>query len=425
MESNNTTTDESLSDGQEMLLSLVYTSSSILSLVGSSTIVSKVVRNLWRATPYDRLVLGLSVCDIFGSIGYALYPYMGPRETSIRVWAAGTKGTCSFMGFLTQFGFAAVLYNGFLSIYYLLIRVTRRVFAQRYEPWMHAIPILFALGTGTLGASAGWFSEVQVGLGCWLNDYPPGCIDDCISDELGWAYGGIPIFFTLMSLIVCHTLIFLYVRQEFRKANVVDSERLKRQRRYRQEVATQGLFYVFNWFFCFWSPTAVRIIESFSLNLQEKDIYWLLLCQATALPLQGFLNMLVYIRPNYKRVRTAFPDLGVIAAFQRACLDSQIPKISETSRKAPVIQSPFEQHNSFKKPSSKRPPSNLPSIPEVHGEDDESEGKVSEEYSTEKAANASATEFVDNPPLPIPPVSFTYKLKAPARLHQSSEDSMM
>lgn len=327
---------QTLSDGQEMTLSVLYVASSTLSIVGSSTIIYKVIADRTQATSYDRLLLGLSCCDLVASIGFALNPFLLPKGTSIRVWAIGSESSCEFLGFMTQLGFSSVLYNGFLSYYYLLtVRygVKRHVFARRYEPWFHAISFFFAFITAVVGASMGFYSEVQLGLGCWVNDYPEGCTsENCLSEEIAWFYGSTPVLFALLSLIVNNTLVYLHVRKVFHTTtNVVETDRVFRQRIQKREVATQGLFYVATFFFCFWSPIAVRVMEAFSESVDETEIYWILVFMSATLPLQGFLNVFVYNRPNYKRVRAAYPGLSRLAAIRKACLDPKIPKLTEIS----------------------------------------------------------------------------------------------
>eukprot|EP00535_Pseudo-nitzschia_heimii_P005665 CAMPEP_0197191884 /NCGR_PEP_ID=MMETSP1423-20130617/24202_1 /TAXON_ID=476441 /ORGANISM="Pseudo-nitzschia heimii, Strain UNC1101" /LENGTH=80 /DNA_ID=CAMNT_0042644667 /DNA_START=26 /DNA_END=264 /DNA_ORIENTATION=+ len=74
-----------LSDGQEIVLSVLQVVSASLSLIGSSTIVYKIVRKLERCkttAPYDRIMLGLSGCDILASITYAAAPFLLPKSTS-------------------------------------------------------------------------------------------------------------------------------------------------------------------------------------------------------------------------------------------------------------------------------------------------------------------------------------------------------
>lgn len=332
--------NQTLSDGQEMAISILFVISSTLSIIGSSAIIYKVISDRLNATAYDRMLLGLSVCDVISSIAFGLSPFLLPKETSIRVWAIGSDSSCSFLGFMTQFGFSSVLYNGFLSFYYLLtVRygVKRPRFAKRYEPWFHGVAILFPLITAVVGAFMGFYSELQLGVGCWVNDYPRGCAsgtgdDTCISEEIAWFYGSSPVVFTLFSLIINNTLVYFHVRKVFKTANVSASDRSIRHQIHQREVATQGLFYVGTFFVCFWSAIAVRVMEGFSETpVNESDVYWLLVIMSATLPLQGFLNVFVYTRPNYHRVRAAYPHLSRFAAIRKACLDPYIPKLTEIS----------------------------------------------------------------------------------------------
>ncbi|CAJ1937822.1 unnamed protein product [Cylindrotheca closterium] len=60
----------------------------------------------------------------------------------------------------------------------------------------------------------------------------------------------------------------------------------------------------------------------------EADVYEILVLQSSLLPLQGFLNMLIYIRPMYLRLRQAGASRSM--AIRGACLEPDIPKfISE------------------------------------------------------------------------------------------------
>jgi len=56
--------------------------SGTLSLVGSSIIIFKVTKNFHRSAPYDRLLLGLSCCDLVASITYAMSPFLLNKATS-------------------------------------------------------------------------------------------------------------------------------------------------------------------------------------------------------------------------------------------------------------------------------------------------------------------------------------------------------
>lgn len=136
-----------------------------LSLIGSSLIVFRVFKNRHEGTSsYERIMLGLSLSDIVASFSFGFGPFLLPEATSTRAWASGSDATCSFLGATTQFAFLAVIYNGILSLYYLLtvrFGVKREVFAARIEPYLHMVSILFFLLTSFGGLFIGLYSELE------------------------------------------------------------------------------------------------------------------------------------------------------------------------------------------------------------------------------------------------------------------------
>lgn len=322
-----------LTESQEKFLSICMVLSALLSILGSAVIVIKVLRLVTcrkskRATTtsmYDRLLLGLSCSDIIASISFALTPFLLPQESSTRVWAIGTNASCTALGFLLQFSYAAMLYNGLLSYYYLLVvrfslKSSKLVL---WEGWMHSLAIGFPLVTASLGAAVGLFHEMDLGFGCWANDYPQAHI-------WGYIFGAIPFGFTMLSLATNNLIIYRHVRWTFSRrntakmspydlatcstrteTNVTTSQRSTtiqreeqeqsendrdspkaglqeeaiRQQRIR-EVATQGFLYVGTFVFSYWSPFCIRILEQV-LDPSDSDVYGLLVIQSICLPLQG------------------------------------------------------------------------------------------------------------------------------------------
>jgi len=119
-------------------------------------------------TIYHRLMIGLCTCDILMSIGLFTSTWPMPADTE-NVWGAlGTVETCEVVGFLEQSGLSATMYNGSLSIYYLL-RVRYNWAPKqldKVEKWLHAIPILFGLVTMVAGLILDLFNS---GLfDCWI-----------------------------------------------------------------------------------------------------------------------------------------------------------------------------------------------------------------------------------------------------------------
>ncbi len=57
---------------------------------------------------------------------------------------------------------------------------------------------------------------------------------------------------------------------------------------------------------------------------QESDIYGLLVLVAITLPLQGFLNVLIYLRPRYLQWRRLLPMRSRLWAVKQ-CLTNRVP----------------------------------------------------------------------------------------------------
>eukprot|EP00934_Nitzschia_sp_Nitz4_P004849 Nitzschia sp. Nitz4//scaffold303_size22340//19385//20497//NITZ4_008569-RA/size22340-processed-gene-0.12-mRNA-1//-1//CDS//3329547063//4839//frame0 len=49
-------------------------------------------------------------------------------------------------------------------------------------------------------------------------------------------------------------------------------------------------------------------------------------------PLQGFFNVIVYNKPNYLRVRSAYPGLSTFQVICMACLQQDIPRLSTSTK---------------------------------------------------------------------------------------------
>eukprot|EP00934_Nitzschia_sp_Nitz4_P005342 Nitzschia sp. Nitz4//scaffold7_size249615//165961//167400//NITZ4_001190-RA/size249615-processed-gene-0.149-mRNA-1//1//CDS//3329558481//5332//frame0 len=384
-----------LTDGQEVVLSVLGLISGTLSVFGSSVIIFKILHNLYRATPYDRLLLALSSCDIIASLTFAVSPFLLPKETSQRAWAAGNDATANMLGFLTQFSFSAILYNGMLSYYYLLTvkyGVKRADFAQKYEPWMHVITLTFFLVTATVGSVMGFYNEVEISQGVWVANWPDGCetTDSCMSQYIGVVYAAVPTLFTFISLIVNNVRIYRHVHHHLAgdgvsvgqgwqnnvdashqtdlapskttgtsttdlssvpnwmsrsklqlnlaRAESVNSLRTTNTKVVQsvihvREVSSQGFLYVGTFLVAYTAAGILRTLEVFDFTASDEGkLYWLLVIDAFLKPLQGFFNVFVYNRPNYTRFRLHHPDKSRFWAMRKALLDPEIPRLPRPER---------------------------------------------------------------------------------------------
>ena len=182
--------DRFLSYRQEVALSLLNVIAGVLSIVGSSLIINWILLKTkhqqhsarppananhgrrsrrwvgccWGSssdcmsvtkttTPYDRIMLGLSLFDILYSINFVLRPFLVPLSTTApvnrthRIWSVGNASTCNLLGFVAQFaGGTSIYYNFTLSVYYYMtvrLGIPRSKFAKSYELCFHLVPTLF------------------------------------------------------------------------------------------------------------------------------------------------------------------------------------------------------------------------------------------------------------------------------------------
>ena len=140
-----------------MLLATLPKFPALLSILCSSFIIIRVLQSSTRTKIIDRIMLGLSMSDVFSSLNYFLGTWLIPKgERSVFggpiYGASGTKATCQLSGFLTQFSIASPLYNGTLALYYLKTIYYNHQEKDLYksEKWLHTIPLTYAFLTALI-----------------------------------------------------------------------------------------------------------------------------------------------------------------------------------------------------------------------------------------------------------------------------------
>ena len=371
----------SLTEKQQIILALAPIPTALLSIGGSILIIQNVVRHKGKRNSYHRILLAMSLFDILYSITACLQMFLMPRETSPRITEVGNDATCTLVGFLRQLSFATFWYTGVLLSWFYLSTIvygwketdgtrSRSWWSRRLvEPMLHGLGICYAIITASAGAVRGWYAELDVGFGCWVNNYPRSCevIDKstgemgppCLSDEIGWYIAGIPYIVVFLGVIFVNVRIYWHVRattlqsqrHDFIAHNIIVSsttsfssgisENLSNhnnsrtmavsqaQTRRMRLVATQGVLYVAAFWITACFNAVVRIVEAYQMAETEADIYFLLIAQAIMSPSTGFFNMLVYYRPRYLRCRQSFPEQTRFWAFRRAIYGSKVqPRLS-------------------------------------------------------------------------------------------------
>ena len=370
----------SLTETQEKVLAVLPILPSLLSAWGSAHIIYMFFTST-KSSGYRRIMLGLSCSDFVGSLVLIFQPFLLPQDSSQRVWSIGTDASCSTMGFFQQLIFMSVWYNGMLSLYFLLMvkfGVKDPIFRSKYEPWMHIVCIGYPLITSIAGAKIGLYHELQMSGGCWyvcgfvvclfratasslfligsdlhvyrITDYPEGCgcVDDteavcCESSIYGWFFAGIPTVLSFLMILINNLIVYFHVQRTISgRVSIENSISHSRDPHlYRiKAVKAQCSLYVAAFFVTYVPSLTIRVMESMKFNPEdEADIFPLLILQALTLPIQGFLNCLIYVRPTYLRARQEFPNESWYWAFRRALHGDRIQPTDE-HRASSLVHAP-------------------------------------------------------------------------------------
>ena len=381
---------------QQVALALIPKFAAAVSIVGSSYIVFDVLRT-WtknrcckrrknmtssgsgsgprrRSDTYHRLLLGMSVCDLFMSGGIFLSTWPMPREVP-DVWGnVGTVQTCSAQGFFEQFGVSTVMYSASLSVYYLItIRGGRsagsRARIRRMEPALHAVPLVFGLATAVASLALNLFNY---GLwDCWIAPYPPGCKEswrnggttDCVRGNNAslyqWIFDLIPKWTSILIVTVNMVLVYLHVRKQEKASerwssrassginisvsrprssttssvnvpSVAPSQDASQDQSQSQSqtqrakrssslsvsrmIAHQSYLYV-GALWVTWLPVIVLRGTQLASGV---TYYWMLIWVSLSIPTQGMWNVLVYLRPRWLQKRREQKQTRMAAAAAAA-----------------------------------------------------------------------------------------------------------
>ena len=347
----------SFTERQVKILAITPKCTGTISILCSFYIVQLVLRSAEkRKRAYHRLLLCMSINDIIGSFfAYTLSTLPMPIGWS---WGAtGTLKTCTVAAFFNQGGnLAAPLYKGSLATFYLVTIVYgwKEERIQELEPMFHIIPN--SLGWGT--AIAGIFLKLYApdNWMCWIAPYPQECTTSLMSHEIGtncvrgdnfkiyrfaFKYGIVWANIAYVSFTLC--LIYRSVlkterhsdKYNLRRASKENFRRKERERRFKRskQVANQALMYVGALILTFAFGTAVRVLQFHDHHVGFELMFLMTFFN----PLQGFFNMMIFLRPRYLLFRKTDrnKDLPWPLVLQRFVLETFIcssicycPKIS-------------------------------------------------------------------------------------------------
>lgn len=303
--------DQQISIAQDKALTSLTIFSSSLSVIGSSLILMAVTRRKNRG-PYERLMFGMSVCDIFSTLNFATQTFLTPRGT----WALslGNDTSCVVGGIFFQAGmFTSMIYYNMLAIFFLLtIRysVSQEFIEKRLEFWMHAISLAWPIGTSIAGIFVEHFAPLNLYQGCWRTGSNV--------NTIAWVFVGPWLLSSYTIVPIIFVVIYRGARNAYRGSLLRQSSEIRlgrlpyrgmsHQAKRLQILRGQACLYVMAFFATYSFVVAVEITEAYSAHPREslQRFYPLLVLESLMTPLAGFFNSLVFLRPRYLKLREQY-----------------------------------------------------------------------------------------------------------------------
>lgn len=303
-----------------------------------------------------RLLMGMCLADLINSFAFAMSSAPIPAGTFGAYGAVGTTGTCSAQGFFIQLGLAEPAYSCMLSLYFVLViefRVGERRLRRRIEPIMHAISVMYPLGTAVAGLALRLFNSS--GTLCWIEPYPHGCANtggtrdwcECTRGINAFFYemvlAGVPLFIMLFVIVVALSMIIVSVwrfncRMRALNAGGPPSARDAHQIK-ATAMSTQAFLYIWAFGATYALPVTMAFTEEFGVRVPVQ----LHLVMYTLLPLQGFWNFVAFMQPRCMFARNLHPQFSRWKVFKLALLgDPQCRRLGRTGAISALNGEQFE-----------------------------------------------------------------------------------
>lgn len=327
---------------QIRIISIIQTISGSFSFAGSVTILSILLRLEGRlCSTYRRIVFGMSISDALSSAAFALcaIPTM-------------SVSACSVQGFFVHLGaLTTPSYNFALCVYYLMtVRFEKNEewIKKKIEPFFHFFALSWPIGTGIFLLITNSFNPT--GPNCWIAPSPRDClIDPNIECERGenaykyrWLFAGYQIVAIFIFIVATMAILCIEILRRERSLSAIGSRRIeseenKEERKessfrdtsiddpaidsmelssaskkaLKQQLTNQALVYTTAYLL----PTLFPMVFSLVLTRTGERNFVLWVFVGIFMPLQGFFNFFVYIRPRLLFLRNTNNNISLWSAF--------------------------------------------------------------------------------------------------------------
>lgn len=268
---------------QNDTLQLAIRITSSLSIVGTIAIISSYCAYSRFRTQMNTMVVFISVADLMSSLNTFLGDWPGKLITS----NPNSSLLCTVQGLNIELWFlSGAFWTGAMATHCLLAVTLSKPIAQLepYYKYYH----LISWGLPTLIACASFLLQpileqgpvyVPIGLWCWVSS-------NYSIYRIILFYG--PVWLVFLYNAICYSVIGWKLR---RLSKLLSNSRYKKTGKHTSRFVVKTLVYMLA-FVINWSCSTANRVQGI-LN-PENPVFGLHLAQAITLPLQGFLNSLIY-----------------------------------------------------------------------------------------------------------------------------------
>jgi hypothetical protein len=298
---------------------------------------------------YHRIMFGMSIADICGSIAMALtslpMPSYMPKEEIYGYHWAGTRlgntYTCNAQGFFATFGMVCMFnYNAMLCLYYacaIALTMRERNIKKYVEPILHGLPILAGLA---FSVPPLFYDMHNPGISayawCGPTPYPNECSVyenvECIRGDPKVTKGFQVLLLVVIMYVFCIIFVALglvvwtviqtdcvmaHISKMYCDRGYNDLSKVLEKHRNTKAVVIQAFSYITAFLLGVIPPLLLSVgAVDTSGNSQVETTNILEKLTLIFLPLQGFFNFIIFVSfkvYNYRRVREDVSICRVIA----------------------------------------------------------------------------------------------------------------
>jgi hypothetical protein len=313
-----------------------------LSAISSALIIYVILRSETRLSSiYHRIMFGMSLADICGSIAMALtslpMPSYMPKEEIFGYHWAGTRlgntYTCNAQGFFAFFGMGCMFnYNAMLCLYYacaIAFTMREKNIKKYVEPLLHGLPILAGLSFSVPPLFYDMYNPgISAYAWCGPIPYPNECSSvpgiECIRGHghMLMTFQIVTAVFIIYVFCIISISLGLVIWKVFQTDRVIeqisklyenrghkDMANVLEKHRNTKAVVIQAFSYITAFLLGVLPPLLLSVgaVDTSGSNPNQlKKIDIIEKITLVFLPLQGFFNFIIFVSHkvyNYRRVR--------------------------------------------------------------------------------------------------------------------------